>query len=216
MLLWLNGVENHAGAPNENYAREMMELFSLGADRGAYTEDDVREQARALTGWTNDWHKSKGPVNFRFRKGLHDGGAEDHLRQARPLQLARLRAGSASTTRSTPPSSSRSSGATSSRRRPTRTRSARSSALYVSSKHEIKPVVSAILMHPQLYNGPRMVKSPIVYTAGLMRRIGRRVDTIDYVWLERARRPAPLRAAERRRLGRDAAGSTPRASAAAG
>ena len=33
----------------------MMELFSLGADRGAYTEDDVREMARALTGWRADW-----------------------------------------------------------------------------------------------------------------------------------------------------------------
>ena len=37
--------------PNENYARELMELFTLGADRGAYTEADVRELARALTGW---------------------------------------------------------------------------------------------------------------------------------------------------------------------
>src|SRR3954465_5761397 len=38
MLLWLNGTSNSKGAPNENYAREMMELFTLGADRGAYTE----------------------------------------------------------------------------------------------------------------------------------------------------------------------------------
>jgi hypothetical protein len=50
MLLWLNGVENEKEAPNENYAREMMELFTLGAGRG-YGERDVREQARALTGW---------------------------------------------------------------------------------------------------------------------------------------------------------------------
>ncbi len=48
MLQWLNGAENTKQAPNENYGREMMELFSLGADRGAYTEDDIREQARAL------------------------------------------------------------------------------------------------------------------------------------------------------------------------
>ena len=46
MLLWLNGTDNSKDAPNENYAREMMELFTLGADRGAYTERDVREQAR--------------------------------------------------------------------------------------------------------------------------------------------------------------------------
>ena len=51
MLVWLNGDQNVKSAPNENYGREMMELFTLGADRGAYTETDVREQARALTGW---------------------------------------------------------------------------------------------------------------------------------------------------------------------
>jgi uncharacterized protein (DUF1800 family) len=49
MLIWLNGNQNLKGRPNENYARELMELFTLGADRGAYTETDVREQARALT-----------------------------------------------------------------------------------------------------------------------------------------------------------------------
>jgi hypothetical protein len=54
MLLWLNGSSNSKGSPNENYAREMMELFTLGADRG-YTELDVRQQARALTGFRNDW-----------------------------------------------------------------------------------------------------------------------------------------------------------------
>ena len=54
MLLWLSGSENTKWAPNENYAREMMELFTLGANRG-YSERDVREQARALTGFRNDW-----------------------------------------------------------------------------------------------------------------------------------------------------------------
>jgi len=51
MLLWLSGVDNEKGSPNENYGRELMELFTLGADRRAYTEHDVREQARALTGF---------------------------------------------------------------------------------------------------------------------------------------------------------------------
>ena len=72
MLQWLNGAENRKGAPNENYAREMMELFSLGADRGAYTEDDIREQARALTGWRNDWSSEHGAHNFRFDPKRHD------------------------------------------------------------------------------------------------------------------------------------------------
>jgi uncharacterized protein (DUF1800 family) len=50
MLLWLDGNSNKAGKPNENLAREFMELFTLGV--GHYSEDDVREAARALTGWS--------------------------------------------------------------------------------------------------------------------------------------------------------------------
>jgi uncharacterized protein (DUF1800 family) len=50
MLVWLDGNDNKVGAANENLAREFMELFSLG--HGAYSEDDVRAAARALTGWT--------------------------------------------------------------------------------------------------------------------------------------------------------------------
>jgi uncharacterized protein (DUF1800 family) len=50
MLRWLDGQTNTAKAPNENLAREFMELFALGHGDG-YTEDDVREGARALTGW---------------------------------------------------------------------------------------------------------------------------------------------------------------------
>jgi hypothetical protein len=76
MLLFLNGTSNSKWDPNENYAREMMELFSLGADRGAYTEDDVREMARALTGWRNDWSAELGDYNFRFDPTYHDAGAK--------------------------------------------------------------------------------------------------------------------------------------------
>ena len=75
MLQWLNGNENRKQAPNENYGREMMELFSLGADRGAYSEDDIREQARALTGWRNDYGEL-GAYNFRFDPKLHDHGTK--------------------------------------------------------------------------------------------------------------------------------------------
>ena len=51
----------------------MMELFSLGADRGAYTEDDVKEMARSLTGWTAEWTESSGLQNFHFEAERHDG-----------------------------------------------------------------------------------------------------------------------------------------------
>jgi len=52
MLIYLDGTRNRVGAPNENYARELMELFTLGI--GNYTEEDIREAARALTGWRVD------------------------------------------------------------------------------------------------------------------------------------------------------------------
>ena len=56
---------------NENYARELQELFTLGAGRG-YSERDVREMARALTGFRNDWSEGRGPHNFRYDREFHD------------------------------------------------------------------------------------------------------------------------------------------------
>jgi uncharacterized protein (DUF1800 family) len=50
MLYWLDNSENHKDAPNENYGRELMELFSMGL--GSYTEQDIKAAARAFTGWT--------------------------------------------------------------------------------------------------------------------------------------------------------------------
>jgi hypothetical protein len=74
MLLFLSGASNVKEAPNENYAREMQEFFTLGVD-GEYTEHDVREHARALTGWTATWNPvSKVPEDFRFDPVLHDSG----------------------------------------------------------------------------------------------------------------------------------------------
>ena len=75
MLIWLNGRDNTKWSPNENYARELMEIFTLGAGSG-YTEDDVREQARALTGWRNDWQDGVGDVNFRYDSTRHDNGVK--------------------------------------------------------------------------------------------------------------------------------------------
>ncbi len=66
MLKWLDGVDNRVGKPNENLGREMLELFTLGV--GNYTEADVKEASRALTGWTvkdnafrsrEDWHDDR-------------------------------------------------------------------------------------------------------------------------------------------------------------
>jgi uncharacterized protein (DUF1800 family) len=67
MLFWLDGVRNSAGAANENLSREFMELFTLGHGNG-YTEQDVKEGARALTGWFIG-HGGKADI----AAGQHDG-----------------------------------------------------------------------------------------------------------------------------------------------
>jgi uncharacterized protein (DUF1800 family) len=72
MLQFLNNQQNHKGHPNENFARELMELFTIG--RGNYTEQDVKESARAFTGWGFD----KDGI-FKVRPFLHDDGQKTFL-----------------------------------------------------------------------------------------------------------------------------------------
>jgi uncharacterized protein (DUF1800 family) len=73
MLIWLDSNSNVKAHPNENYAREVMELFSLGV--GNYTEHDIREAARAFTGWHS------GGDKFSFNRLQHDDGAKTVLGQ---------------------------------------------------------------------------------------------------------------------------------------
>lgn len=68
MLVYLDGAQNRKGAPNENFARELMELFTLG--EGQYNEADIKEVARAFTGWSLEPETGE----FRFRRGIHDDG----------------------------------------------------------------------------------------------------------------------------------------------
>lgn len=72
MTIYLDSAFNVVGAPNENYAREIMELHSLGANNG-YTQDDIVEVARAFTGW------SVRGGEFYFNPGLHDYAAKNPL-----------------------------------------------------------------------------------------------------------------------------------------
>ncbi|MGH8635515.1 MAG: DUF1800 domain-containing protein [Burkholderiales bacterium] len=73
MILYLDNASNRKGKPNENFAREVMELFTLG--EGNYSEQDVKEAARAFTGWGIDGESGA----FRFRSGLHDAGVKTIL-----------------------------------------------------------------------------------------------------------------------------------------
>ena len=182
MLVWLDGIENRAGDVNENYGREVMELFTLGADRGAYTEQDVRELARALSGFDADWVDGSGWQNFRYVARRHDSGSKTVFGQtgnfdwqdALRLCLENLYHASFFVTKlwgyfiPTPPD-----GAT----------QAALQKLYVDSGYGIAPVVEAILKHPDLYADRALVKPPVVFNAGLLRMLGRGIDTSAWSWL---------------------------------
>jgi uncharacterized protein (DUF1800 family) len=181
MLLWLSGTDNTRESPNENYARELMELFTLGAGRG-YTERDVRQQARALTGWRNSWSDSLGPVRFRFDPSRHDPGVKTIFRKrghfdwrdsCRLCVHHRLHPSFFVTKLwsyfvPTPPHAG--------------TKRALEH-LYVRHDYQVRPVLEAILRHPAFYQGPRMVKPPAVFVAGLLRALKRGIDTESWTWL---------------------------------
>ncbi len=73
MLIYLDSAKNNKNRPNENYARELMELFTLG--EGNYTEYDIKEAARAFTGWGVE------AGQFKFRRGQHDFGIKTFKKQ---------------------------------------------------------------------------------------------------------------------------------------
>ena len=181
MLLWLNGTENVKEAPNENYGREMMELFTLGADRGAYTEEDVRQNARSLTGWQNRWGQSRGAYDFHFDPKEHDTGIKTvfHKQGAFDWKSScRLCVGN-------PKHASFFVNKLWSYFIPTPPDKQTAAALEATYKqgYQIRPVVSAILQHPDLYEGQRMVKPPVVHVAGLLRRIGEGINTTAWAWI---------------------------------
>ena len=98
MLVYLDSVRNRKGAPNENFAREVMELFTLG--EGHYTEQDVKEAARAFTGWsldreTGDVRVPPAPARRRREDGARPQRALRRRRRARhPARASRDRASS--------------------------------------------------------------------------------------------------------------------------
>ena len=91
MIFWLDNKDNHNGAPNENYGRELLELFSMGI--GNYTEDDVKACARAFSGWTianteymsirasrdSIWPHGRLDWQFQYRPEDHDDGDKTFL-----------------------------------------------------------------------------------------------------------------------------------------
>ena len=181
MLLWLNGSSNNKYDPNENYGREMLELFTLGADRG-YDQRDVHQNARALTGWTNKWSAARGPTDFHFDPKLHDDGVKKIFGQRGRftwVDSCRL-----AVHHRTHPSFFVSKLWDYFVGEPLRAGDARALArTYVESGLEIRPIVEAILRHPLFYDGARLVIPPVVFCAGMLRASRQTIVTTDWSWV---------------------------------
>jgi uncharacterized protein (DUF1800 family) len=177
MLRYLTGESNVRGAPNENYARELMELFCLGVVNAAgkpnYSENDVKQLAKALSGWqvddgdpdrprayftTSRWYNGPKIVFGKF--GNHnDRGAVDlvlgHPAHA-PFFVRKLWGEFITAS-------------------PDSATVARLADAYVKSGLKLKPLLQAVLTHPALFaslDEPDLVKPPIVYVVGAMRAVG--------------------------------------------
>ena len=176
MLIWLDGGVNRRNAPNENYGRELLELYTLGI--GNYDEDDVLAAARSFTGWnlrTNE---------FFFDETQHDAGDKTFLgshgtirwrrhpghRRGRPRNCPAHRRPDCSRSLPTPTPSPKSS--------------PRWSTTYTTSGHDIRALVEAILRSDAFYSERSQfehIKSPVEYVVGSVRTLGATVRERELV-----------------------------------
>jgi len=170
MLIYLDNISNTKSSPNENLARELMELFSLG--EGNYTEQDIGEVARALTGYGIDGHREFrfnprthdfGVKNILGVEGRHDGRDVVDLLLAQPA-CARWVAGNIITYLEG--------------EAPDPDRLEEYAAVLRDGGYELGPMLEKLLLDPRFYRpdvvGAR-VSSPIDYLVGTCRRLGAEV-----------------------------------------
>ena len=181
MIVWLDLQKSRRTQVNENYARELMELFTLGANRGAYTEQDIREAAKALTGWQGNFDDTLGWVSFYYDPNKHDTSTKTVFGSSGNFDwsdIARMVVEHPMHPSffvnklwsyfilETPADDVRTA----------------LEQTYVSSGYLIRPVLEAILCSPQFYTGARMVKPPVVYHAGMMRARQHFIKRTDWYW----------------------------------
>jgi uncharacterized protein (DUF1800 family) len=177
MLRYLTGELNVRGAPNENYARELMELFALGVTNAAgqpnYSQTDVEQLAKALSGWQiNDtdpnavsayftqsrWYDGPKIVFGQFGNFTYTQAVDLVLSQ--PSHPAFIANALWSEFITSPPDAAT---------------LAKLTSAYTSSGLQLKPLIEQILNHPALFSSidePDMIKPPVVYVVGAMRALG--------------------------------------------
>ncbi|MES2113079.1 MAG: DUF1800 domain-containing protein [Bacteroidota bacterium] len=165
MLQFLNNQQNRKGHPNENFARELMELFTIG--RGNYTEQDVKESARAFTGWS--FNKDG---EFTMRPFLHDDGVKTFLSKTGNLTgediIDRLLQQKQTATFISTKLYKYLVNET-----PNTDHIAAMADVFYKSNYEIKPLLQFVFTAPWFYaerNMGNMVKSPVEFLVGLNRQ----------------------------------------------
>ena len=168
MLVYLDNAGSRREAPNENFAREVMELFTLG--EGHYAEQDIKEAARAFTGWSLDRDSGR----YLYRRAWHDDGEKTVLGTTGRLDgddvldilLARPQTAEFVATKLWRELVSPT---------PDRAEVRRWAAVFRESRYEVKPLLRAVLTSDAFWaeeNRGTLVKSPVDLVAGTLRAQG--------------------------------------------
>jgi uncharacterized protein (DUF1800 family) len=169
MLSWLDGKDNVATSPNENLAREFMELFALGHGNG-YTEVDVKEGARSLTGWTADL-TGQTAVDVE----LHDAKLKTVLGVAGDLDASAFCDAVLNHPQSANYVASRLWQQLASDTPPSPSTLQRLVGAYGAGR-DLKALTTAILIDPEFTNGAS-VNTPVEWLVGVLRTLGADIDT---------------------------------------
>jgi uncharacterized protein (DUF1800 family) len=218
MIRYLDNNQNRASSPNQNFARELMELFLLGV--GNYTEADVEASTAAWTGHSDQWNDDVSP--YRWRPEWHDSRPKDYLGQRinTDSDPAAWPSHGPETIDVVLDSGVVPDGAVNvaNRGRPTREVAAEflSRKLWnafategappvdvlaamrtalVSNDFEVRPWVTAMLTHPAFYTDAvksGLVRTPVDYTVALLHATGKRSAFVNAIWLMEAMGQRPL------------------------
>lgn len=178
MLTYLDNGKNERAGPNENYARELMELHTLGVD-GGYTQRDVREVARCFTGWGVEDRFLRPRGRFRFDPERHDDGAKRVLGAIIPPGGGQADGERVLEILATHPATARHIArklceAFTGAQDPATV--SRAAAAFLKSKGDIRASLRPVLESPELLDGPPILKRPFDYLVSCIRATGGRTD----------------------------------------
>jgi uncharacterized protein (DUF1800 family) len=180
MQQFLDIANSDKDSPNENFARELFELYTLGVNNG-YTEKDIREAARAFTGYTYDYDKKA----FGYDAERHDDGVKRIFGKSGRFSARDVVNMALNHPKHAPFLVKKIWDYFIPRPAPKKTVTQMVQA-YKKSGLLIRPVLDIILKHPFMYanlNDPDQVKPPVVYVAGMLRKTNISIDRQDWVWM---------------------------------